>query len=262
MTDAYLHGRVALITGGTSGIGEATARRLAAGGARVVLTGRRQDVGNRIAAEIVQAGGDGRFLALDVTDGPAVADAVRTVVAELGSLDIAFNNAGIFDRMHDFHTYPDDAWDEMLATNLSAVFRCMREELAAMIELPAPDTGDRVVVNNASTVSFRGSLRASPAYVAAKHGVLGLTRQAGLEYVGRGIRVVAVAPGPTATAVAQPLIDEGPEAVAAALGSLNPRAAFVDPADVAEAVVWLCSPAASMINASGVPLDGGQLGAL
>ena len=107
-----------------------------------------------------------------------------------------------------------------------------------------------------------GSLRASPAYVAAKHAVLGLTRQAGLEYVGRGIRTVAVAPGPTRTPVAQPLIDEGPAAVAAALGSLNPRADFVAPEDVAETVVWLCSPAASMINACAVPLDGGQLGGL
>lgn len=262
MTDAWLNGRIALVTGATSGIGEVTARRLAAGGARVVLTGRRADVGRSVADEITAAGGLATFAPLDVGDPAAVHRVVRGVVDEFGTLDIAFNNAGIFDRMQAFHTYPDQAWDEMISINLNGVFRCMREELAAMVELPRLEVGDRVIVNNASTVSFRGSLRASPAYVAAKHAVLGLTRQAGLEYVDRGIRAVAVAPGPTRTPVAQPLVDEGPEAVAAALASLNPRADFVAPEDVAETVVWLCSPAASMINACAVPLDGGQLGTL
>lgn len=262
MTDAWLDGRVALVTGATSGIGEVTARRLAAGGARVVLTGRRAELGRSIADEIIASGADAHFVTLDVGDPAAVHGVVRRVVEDLGGLDIAFNNAGIFDRMQEFHSYPDEAWDEMVDINLGGVFRCMREELAAMVELPPLGTGDRVIVNNASTVSFRGSLRASPAYVAAKHAVLGLTRQAGLEYVGRGVRTVAVAPGPTRTPVAQPLIDEGPEAVAAALGSLNPRADFIAPEDVAETVVWLCSPAASMINACAIPLDGGQLGGL
>ncbi len=138
----------------------------------------------------------------------------------------------------------------------------MREQLAAMVDLPPLHEGDRVIVNNASTVSFRGSERASPAYVAAKHGVLGLTRQAGLEYVNRGIRVVAIAPGPTRTPVAQPLIDEGPDAVSSALEQLNPRSDFVEPEDLAEAVVYLASPAARMINATSVAFDGGQLGSL
>ncbi len=258
----WLDGRVALVTGGTSGIGEATARRLAAGGARVALTGRRDEVGERVAASIRDDGGDARFIAADVTDTSSVAACIDTVVRELGSLDISFNNAGIFDRMHGFHTYDDEAWDDMLATNLTGVFSCMKHELAVMVELPPLPEGDRVIVNNASTVSFRGSERASPAYVAAKHGVLGLTRQAGLEYIGRGIRVVAVAPGPTLTPVAQPLVDDGPEAVAAALGSLNPRADFVSTEDVADAVVFLASPQASMINACALPLDGGQLGKL
>ena len=262
MTVSWLEGRVALVTGATSGIGEVTARRLATGGARVVLTGRRTELGEAIADDIVNTGGDAHFVTLDVGDPAAVHGVIHRLVDELGSLDIAFNNAGIFDRMQEFHSYPDEAWDEMISVNFSGVFRCMREELAAMVELPRLEVGDRVIVNNASTVSFRGSLRASPAYVAAKHAVLGLTRQAGLEYVDRGIRSVAVAPGPTRTPVAQPLVDEGPDAVAAALGSLNPRADFVAPDDVAETVLWLCSPAASMINACAVPLDGGQLGAL
>lgn len=258
----WLEGRVALVTGGTSGIGEATARRLAAGGATVALIGRRADLGERVAASIQGDGGNATFIAADVTDSASIAACVETVVREFGSLDIAFNNAGIFDRMHGFHTYADEAWNDMVATNLTGVFTCMKHELAAMVELPALADGDRVIVNNASIVSFRGSERASPAYVASKHAVLGLTRQAGLEYVDRGIRVVAVAPGPTLTSVAQPLVDEGPEAVAAALGSLNPRADFVSADEVAETVLFLCSPAANMINACALPLDGGQLGKL
>lgn len=261
MTDTWLDGRVAVVTGATSGIGAAVARRFGSGGATVVVTGRRREAGEAVATEIVEAGGQATFVAMDVADAASTASAFAEITDRHGGVDIACNNAGIFDRMQGFDTYPDDAWDDMIATNLSGVFRCMRAELAAMA---GSDRGhhDRVIINNASTVSFRGSARASPAYVAAKHGVLGLTRQAGLEYVDRGIRVVAVAPGPTRTPVAQPLIDEGPEAVAAALSSLNPRAEFVDPDDIAETVAWLCSPAARMINACAVPLDGGQLGGL
>jgi NAD(P)-dependent dehydrogenase (short-subunit alcohol dehydrogenase family) len=123
-------------------------------------------------------------------------------------------------------------------------------------------SGGGVIVNNASTVAHRGSRRAGPAYVAAKHAVLGLTRQAAVEYADRGIRVNAVSPGPTATAMAAPLIAEGPAAVAEALGGLNPTGAFVDPAQVAAAVVYLCSDAASMINGQDLVLDGGQLAKL
>ena len=262
MSEPWLRERVALVTGATSGIGEAIARRLAAGGATVVLAGRRAEHGEAIAAELRDAGGDVSFATMDVTDPASVRSTINAILGDHGTLDIACNNAGIFDRMHEFHTYDDAAWDDMIGTNLSGVFRCMREELAAMVDLAPLAAGDRVIVNNASTVSFRGSLRASPAYVAAKHGVMGLTRQAGLEYVDRRIRVVAVAPGPTRTPVAQPLIDEGPKAVAEALASLNPRADFVDPDHIAETVVWLSSPAAHMINACAIPIDGGQLGGL
>jgi NAD(P)-dependent dehydrogenase (short-subunit alcohol dehydrogenase family) len=182
---------------------------------------------------------------------------VETAVSLFGRLDIAFNNAGIFDRMNDFHTYSDDSWDDMLAVNLTGVFRCMRAELAAMLT-----SGSGVIINNASTVSHRGSNRAGPAYVAAKHGVLGLTKQAAIQYVQHNIRVNAVSPGPTETPVAAPLVSQGPDAVAAALAQVNPTGKFISPSAVAQAVVYLASDAASMVNGSEIVLDGGQLARL
>jgi NAD(P)-dependent dehydrogenase (short-subunit alcohol dehydrogenase family) len=159
--------------------------------------------------------------------------------------------------MNDFHTYSDDSWDDMLAVNLTGVFRCMRAELAAMLT-----SGGGVIINNASTVSHRGSNRAGPAYVSAKHGVLGLTKQAAIQYVQHNIRVNAVSPGPTETPVAAPLVSQGPEAVAAALAQLNPTGKFISPSAIAQAVVYLASDAASMVNGSEIVLDGGQLALL
>lgn len=247
---------MALVTGATSGIGAATALALAIDGAVVVVSGRRVDAGRRVVDAITAAGGEARFVAADVTRTGEVTDLVQSVLDDHGRLDIAFNNAGIFDRMHEFHTYDDNAWDDMLAVNLTGVFRCMRAELAVMA-----DRGG-VIVNNASTVAHRGSLRASPAYVAAKHGVLGLTRQAALEYAGRGVRVNAVAPGPTRTPVADALVAEGVDAVHAALADLNPTGDFVTVEQVAAAVVFLCSDDAAMINGHALAIDGGQLAKL
>lgn len=252
-----LAGRVALVTGATAGIGAATARALAAAGAQVMVAGRDAGRAAAVAGEIAEAGGRAAFAVGDLRTPGAEDALVTATLATFGRLDIAFNNAGIFDRMRDFHTYTDESWDEMVGVNLSAVFRCMRAEIAAML-----DGGGGVIVNNASTVGHRGSDRASPAYVAAKHGVIGLTRQAALEYVNRGIRVNAVSPGPTRTEMSAPLESDGADAVRRTLAALNPTGRFVPAEDVAAAVVFLCSDAASMINGHDIPLDGGQLAKL
>ena len=257
MTSRPLEGRVALVTGGTSGIGEAAALALAAAGATVAVAGRDGTRGEALVARIRADGGHARFCAADLRVAGSADSLVAAVVDSFGRLDIAFNSAGIFDRMRSFHAYGDEEWDEMIAVNLSGVFRCMRAEIAAMLV-----GGGGVVVNNASTVGHRGSDRASPAYVAAKHGVIGLTRQAALEYVNQGIRVNAVSPGPTRTPVSAPLEAEGDEAVRRALAGLNPTARFVAAEDVAATVVFLCSDAAAMINGHDIPLDGGQLAKL
>ena len=222
-----------------------------------MLAGRRPDRGADVARGIAAAGGAASFVETDVADGAAI-DRLVAEAVDLGGVDIAVNNAGVFDRAQAFHSYGDESWDEVIGINLTAVFRCMRAELAAMVERGA----DGVIVNTTSTVSHRGSLRAGPAYVAAKHAVLGLTRQAALEYAAHGIRVNAVSPGPTATEIAEPLIAEGEEAVAAALGGLNPTARFVQPDEVAAAVLYLCTDAAASVNGHDIVIDGGQLAQL
>lgn len=255
-------GQVVLVTGGTAGIGEATARAFAAAGAHVVVAGRNRDRGTRVVDAIRADGGESIYVQADVAEPAQVEQLVRDTVELYGGLDHAFNNAGIFDRGATFDTYTTEAWDEMIAVNLSGVFHAMKYELAAMLELGTGPGGGRCIVNNASTVAHRGSGRASPAYVAAKHGVLGLTRQAAVEYAGRGIRVNAVSPGPTLTEISAPLVAEGPDAVAAALGDLNPLARFIEVDEVAAAVLYLCSPAAAAVNGHDIPLDGGQLAGL
>ncbi len=219
-----------------------------------MVTGRRTERGDAVIARIRRNGGDARFLRTDIRSADDIVAMVDSVMTIWQRLDIAFNNAGIFDRQRDFHAYPDDAWDDMINVNLTAVFRCMRAELAAMMQ-----GGGGVIVNNASTVGHRGSDRASPAYVAAKHGVIGLTRQAAQQYIGHNIRVNAVSPGPTLTEVTSPLAGQDPAVVRAALSTLNPAGRFVTVDEVAQAVVYLCTDAAAMINGHDIPLDGGQL---
>lgn len=252
-----LLGRVALVTGATSGIGEATACALASAGAKVLVTGRRTDLGNAVVAKIREQGGEACFHRADIRSATDITAMIDRILNDWQRLDIAFNNAGIFDHHREFHAYPDDAWDELIGINLTAVFRCMRAELSAMMK-----GSGGVIVNNASTVGHRGSDRASPAYVAAKHGVIGLTRQAAQQYVGFNIRVNAVSPGPTLTEVTGPLAGQDPKIVKAALSALNPAGRFVKTEEVAQAVVYLCTDAAAMINGHDIPLDGGQLAKL
>ena len=125
MSSRTLLGKSALVTGATSGIGEVTAYALAAAGAHVLVVGRRSDLGNNVVRTIEQSGGKAKFFAADMRSSEEINAMVDCAVNEFGKLDIAFNNAGIFDRMNDFHIYSDDSWDEMLAVNLTGVFRCM-----------------------------------------------------------------------------------------------------------------------------------------
>ena len=246
--------KVALVTGGTSGIGKVTAEVLCENGASVVFVGRREEIGSEIEQSLQGKGYEAKFVQADLR---AVSEAERVVeetIATFGPLDVAFNNAGVFDNGALFHEYDPSSWDALIAANLSSIFYCMRSEITAML-----GNNGGVIINNASIVGHRGTERATPGYVASKHGVIGLTRQAALQYANAGIRVNSVSPGPTQTEIQQPLVDQGPQAVADHLSSLNPKAAFVTPEEIANVVLYLASGAPDMLTGQDIAVDGGQL---
>ncbi|MDA0339237.1 MAG: SDR family oxidoreductase [Proteobacteria bacterium] len=257
-----MNGKVIIITGATSGIGEATAHLFARQGARIVVAGRREEKGRAVVEKIKQSGGAAIYVRADMASDSDIKTMVETTLSTYGSLDLAFNNAGLFAAEPIFHEYKDEDWDAMIAVNLTGVYRCMKHEIKAMLETGAKSKSGAVIINNASTVGHRGSDRSGPGYTAAKHGVIGLTKQAAIAYVNQNIRVNAVSPGPTLTEVSEPLVTRGPEAVQALVGPLNPMARLIEADEVAQTVAFLCSDAASMITGHALPVDGGQLARL
>lgn len=255
-----LQDRVVLVTGATSGIGRATALACAAQGAKVVATGRHVGRGAELIDEIRASGGEATFTAGDMGSEADIARIVATATRVYDGLDYAFNNAGTFASEDLLHQHDDAVWQNMIGVCLTGVYRCMKHEIRAMLET-RPDRY-RGIVNNASPVGFRGSDRSGPAYTAAKHGVMGLTRQTALAYTREKIRVNAVCPGPTLTAATAPALNQPPEVVNPMLAALNPTGALVSVEEIANTVVFLFSDAAPMINGHGIPLDGGQLAKL
>jgi NAD(P)-dependent dehydrogenase (short-subunit alcohol dehydrogenase family) len=242
--------KVVLVTGGASGIGRAAAIDFAAEGAAHVVVADLDIAGAE--ATVASLSGPGSSLELDVTDDDAVAAAVDELVADHGRLDIAFNNAGVNDIPRAFHELEAAAWDRMIRVNLSSVFVCMKHELRHM----AP-AGRGAIVN---TSSGAGVVAAPglPHYTAAKHGVIGLTKAAAQEYARQGIRVNAVLPGSTDTAMLQSFI-AGDEGMAKIIASSNIHGRLIDPAEVATAVVWLASDQAAMVNGQSLVVDGGGI---
>jgi NAD(P)-dependent dehydrogenase (short-subunit alcohol dehydrogenase family) len=251
--DYGLSGRVALVTGAASGIGQATARVFATMGARVVASDVDADRGAETVAQLSEAGHDALFRAADVTDDDDVAALVLYAVETCGRLDCAANCAGVGGGHGATHEYPDEQWDRIVATNLRGTWLAMRREIGAMI---GRGNGG-AIVNVASTLGVRGSAHASP-YTASKHGVLGLTQTAAIEYAAAGIRVNAVCPG----AIDTPMMDE---TFARFPGFRDSLIGFVPmgrlglPAEVAHAIAWLSSPAASFVTGEALAVEGGLL---
>ncbi|RDZ51969.1 short-chain dehydrogenase [Haloferax sp. Atlit-4N] len=241
---------VAVVTGAGSGIGRAVAEAFAAEGARVVVSDVDVEGGEETVARIEEAGGTATFVETDVTDGDAVAAVVETAVSEYGRLDFACNNAGIGGAQKPTADLSFDEWQQVIDVNLNGVWRSMRHEVPAMLE-----NGGGVVVNMASILGKVGFANASH-YVAAKHGVLGLTKSAAIEYAEQGVRVNAVCPGFVDT----PLLGEGglddPEA-RKGIESLHPMNRLGDVDEIASAVVWLCSDGASFTTGEALTVDGG-----
>lgn len=248
-----LAGRNILITGAASGIGLATAHLAAREGARVCLVDRDRDCGERAAASIVEAGAKAVFALADVTDDAQVRAAVTRCVEALGSLDGAFNNAGISTNPsapsgEKAAEISDDAWARVLDVNVTGVWRCMRAEIVQML---AQGNGG-AIVNNASIGGLVG-LRGHAAYAASKHAVVGLSRSAAADYARSGIRINAICPGMTATPLNEDLLTKVADKAVAGI----PIRRFGQPEEIAEAVVWLLSGRSSFVLGTALAADGG-----
>jgi NAD(P)-dependent dehydrogenase (short-subunit alcohol dehydrogenase family) len=244
-------GKVALVTGAASGMGLATARAFAEGGAAVVLADFKEDAVEAEAQKLVAAGYRAIAVRCDVSDDSQVEAMVDRTVAEFGRLDAAFNNAGVMARIAPTAESTREEWDRVIGVNLRGVWSCMKHELRQMER-----QGGGAIVNNASV----GALTGNPgigSYIASKHGVVGLTRTAALEYVKRGIRVNAVNPGLIDTQVARDVV-AGDEEAYAEIAKNVPIGRAGRPEEIASAVLWLCSPAASYVIGQALTVDGGM----
>lgn len=252
MTGGRFAGKRVLVTGGTSGIGRATALAFAGQGARVVISGRNPDRGAQVAAEAHDLSGEITFLAADVTDPEAVTRLVETAAEGLGGLDIAFNNAGFQERRAPLHEQSAATYDSVFDTNLRAVCIAMQAEIRIMLA-----GGGGVVVNNGSVSGLRNPNPGLALYCASKAALLSLTRSAAMEYAPQGIRINAVSPGRVETPMMQAAGVGDMAKVAAGL----PARRVGQPEEVAAAVLWIASGEASFVFGHNLCVDGGFLSA-
>jgi NAD(P)-dependent dehydrogenase (short-subunit alcohol dehydrogenase family) len=253
-TTGRLAGRVALVTGAASGIGRAVAIRFAAEGARVVVS---TDADIHGAEETIQAiertGGDAAFVRADVSSAEDVRRLVSETVARFGRLDCAVNNAGITGPTLPTAELEDDDWDRITAVNLKGAFLCLKYEIRQMLS----QGNGGAIVNLSSVAGLVGS-RINSAYCASKHGVVGLSRKAAIDYAAVGIRVNAVCPGLIQTPMVDRLHGGDPVRIAA-MTALEPVGRFGSPEEAAAAIVWLCLPESSFVTGIAMPVDGGFL---
>ena len=247
-----LQGKVAIITGGTSGIGRDTAVLFAEAGAKVVVAGRREAEGNETVDLIRKAGGVGLFVQTDVSKARDIEALVRRSVEKFGRVDTAFNNAGIEGNWRPIVDQSEEEWDHVININLKGVWLCVKHEIQQMLK----QGGGGTIVNMSSVAGLMGAPAAAP-YCASKHGVIGLTRTAALEYAKEKIRVNAVCPAVIESPMEQRLFGE-PEAHKYAL-SMHPIGRLGTPREIAEAVLWLCSEKSSFMTGHYIVLDGGFL---
>lgn len=250
--NADLSGKVAIVTGGTSGIGRDAAVLFAKAGAKVAVAGRREREGKKTVGMIRVAGGDAIFVKTDVSRGAEVRALVRKTVEKFGRLDIAFNNAGIEGDWMPIAEQPEEVWDSTIAINLKGTWLCLKYEIQQMQK----QGWGGAIVNMSSIAGLMGSSGAG-AYCASKHGVMGLTKTAALENARSGIRVNTVCPAAIETAMTDRLFGE-PE-VRKQVISYHPIGRFGKPMEIAEAVVWMCSDSASFMTGQSLVLDGGFL---
>ena len=245
-----LKDKVAIITGSGSGIGRAAAILYASEGAKVVVSDINEEHGNAVVAEILKAGGQAFFIKADTSKAEDNQNLVEQTVLKYGALHIAVNNAGIGGPLSNLVDYPIDGWQKVIDTNLSGVFYGLKYQIPAMLK-----AGGGSVVNIASILGAAGT-KFSPAYVTAKHGLVGLTKAAALEYADQKIRVNSVGPGYIKTPMVMNALDE---ATLKAIVGLHPIGRLGESEEIAELILWLGSEKSSFVTGSYYPIDGGYL---
>ncbi len=250
--DAGLEGKVALVTGAGSGIGRASALAFAGAGARVCVVDLDEAGGRDTASSITDSGGLARFVRADMTQSGEVEAVVDDAVSTLGGLDCAHNNAGISGAGGFVADYAENEWDRVISVNLKSVFLSMKYEIPRMVE-----RGSGTIVNTSSAAGLVG-FAGLPAYVASKHGVIGATRAAALEYVKSGVRINAVCPGSTRTPMLERFM-AGDESMEKMMAAGQPIGRLARPEEIAAAVLWLSSDAASFVVGHALTVDGGAV---
>ena len=248
--DKLLENKIALVTGGASGIGRATALALIGEGARVAICDLNEDAGMTVVDETAALGGEAMFSTMDVASVESVNASIDEVIARYGRLDCAFNNAGVAGDDRFIADTTDEEWDKIIGINLTGVWSCLRREIQEM----QPRSGGSIV-NTASVAGLVG-WRGGAAYSATKHAVVGLTRSAALEYARHGIRVNAVCPGVIDTPMAAGL-QQDTSGLRERLLRKHPQGRFGQAEEIAEAVVWLFSNKSSFTNGHTLTIDGG-----
>ena len=243
-----LKDKVAIITGAGSGIGKATAELFTAEGAKVIISDINEKNGTETVDEIKKKGGEAFFVKTDSSKPEDNEALVKRTIDQYGRLDIAVNNAGIGGPLAATGEYPIDGWQKVIEINLSGVFYGMRYQIPAMLEKGGS------IINIASILGHVGA-RLSPAYVAAKHGVVGLTKASALEYAPKNIRINSIGPGYIST----PLLNSLDENTLTMLKGLHAMGRLGESNEVAELILWLASPKASFVTGSYYPVDGGYL---